>query len=124
MPALPAGAVAIAGPHPLLGGDLDNNVVAGLTAGLARRGLHDPGVQLPRGRPEHRARPRTSGDHLAEFWATSHVAAEPGYRDDLVAAAAYLRDHRRRRHAGGPGRVQLRLLAPAGRRGRPAGRWS
>jgi alpha/beta superfamily hydrolase len=85
------GAVAIAGPHPLLGGDLDNNVVAGLTAGLARRGYTTLAFNY-RGVGGSAGPPPDVSHHLAEFWATSHVAAEPGYRDDLVAALAHLRD--------------------------------
>src|SRR5262249_32059156 len=36
---LPVAGVVLAGPHPLLGGTMDNNVVAGVGDGLARRGL-------------------------------------------------------------------------------------
>src|ERR1700722_18050193 len=37
--AAPRGAVVIAGPHPLLGGDMHNNVVRGVADELAGRGL-------------------------------------------------------------------------------------
>jgi len=88
---VPRGAVAIAGPHPLLGGDVDNNVVAALTAGLARRGFVTLSFNC-RGVGRSDGRPPDLGAHLVEFWATSHVASEPGYQDDLVAAIAYLRE--------------------------------
>jgi len=85
------GAIVIAGPHPLLGGDVDNNVVAALTAGLARRGFVTLSFNY-RGVGRSDGLPPDVSAHLAEFWATSHVDAEPGCRDDLVAATAYLRD--------------------------------
>jgi alpha/beta superfamily hydrolase len=86
----PRGAVTIAGPHPLLGGDVDNNVVAALTAGLARRGFVTLGFNY-RGVGRSDGPPPDVGAHLAEFWATSHVASDPRYQDDLVAATAYLK---------------------------------
>ena len=85
------GAVVIAGPHPLLGGDVDNNVVAALTAGLARRGFAALAFNY-RGVGRSTGPAPDVGDHLAEFWATSHAAVEPGYRDDFVAAVEYLRN--------------------------------
>jgi alpha/beta superfamily hydrolase len=79
------GAVVIAGPHPLLGGDMDNNVVRGLSVGLARRGVaalcfNYRGVGASEGEA-----PDVTAD-LAEFWATSHVAHEANYKDDFRAA--------------------------------------
>jgi alpha/beta superfamily hydrolase len=84
------GAVVIAGPHPLLGGDFKNNVVTALTSGLARRGFVTLAFNY-RGVGRSDGRPADVSAHLTEFWATSHVDAEPGYGDDLVAATAYLR---------------------------------
>jgi alpha/beta superfamily hydrolase len=84
------GVAAIAGPHPLLGGSMRNNVVCGLADGLARRGV----ATL---RFNYRGVGNSDGpagdvvDNLARFWATSHVAEEAGYRDDFAAAAAFLR---------------------------------
>jgi alpha/beta superfamily hydrolase len=86
----PRRGVAIAGPHPLLGGDVDNNVMAALTAGLARRGFLTLAYNY-RGVGRSDGRPPDVGAQLAEFWATSHVASEPGYQDDLVAASVYLK---------------------------------
>jgi alpha/beta superfamily hydrolase len=86
----PAGAAVIAGPHPLLGGTMDNNVVAGVADGLARRGLLTlrfdySGVGRSEGPRLDTAR------HLAEFWHTSHVPEEMNLATDVAAAAEYAR---------------------------------
>ena len=86
----PTGAVVIANPHPLLGGDMRNNVVAGLGDGLAERGLtvlrfNYRGVGRSEGPAIDVAR------HLAQFWETSHVADELGLHADLEAAIGFLR---------------------------------
>jgi alpha/beta superfamily hydrolase len=83
------GAVVLAGPHPLLGGDMDNNVVVGLSAGLARGGVavlcfNYRGVGASEG-----AAPDGTAD-LAAFCATSRTAAEAGYADDFRAAVRAL----------------------------------
>jgi alpha/beta superfamily hydrolase len=87
----PIGAVVIAGPHPLLGGDVENNVIRGVSTGLARRGVatlafNYRGVSGSEGSPPDVAR------HLAEFWATSHVPEEPQYAKDLNAAVEAMRE--------------------------------
>src|SRR5262249_26643618 len=81
--ALPAGAVVIAGPHPLLGGTRDNNAVRALGDGLAARGFvalrfdyHDDGRDVA---------------SLATFWRTSRAPEEPAWGDDLRAAVDFLR---------------------------------
>ena len=82
------GAVVIAGPHPLLGGDMRNNVVRGLGDGLARRGLltlrfNYRGVGRSQG-------PRVDvGKHLAEFWRTSHAPGEMDFWHDVQAAVEF-----------------------------------
>ncbi len=84
------GAVAIAGPHPSLGGDLNNNVVRALGDGLAQRGF----VTL---RFNYRGVSGSEGPvvdrlaRLAEFWRTSHVADELDAHHDLEGAVAFLR---------------------------------
>jgi uncharacterized protein len=88
---LPKAAVVIAGPHPLLGGDLRNNVVTTLTTALARRGAMTLAFNY-RGVGDSNGQAPDVASHLAEFWATSHVPDEPGYGDDLRAAVAYVRD--------------------------------
>ena len=84
----PVGAAVLAGPHPLLGGSMHNNVTRGLGDGLARRGLaalrfnyRGQGVM---GRPLDMAR------LLTEFWQNSCVAEEEEYARDLHAAVAFL----------------------------------
>jgi alpha/beta superfamily hydrolase len=83
----PAGAAVLAGPHPLLGGNMDNNVVRALAAGLAERGL----VTL---RFDYRGVGRSEGPavdvaaHLARFWETSHVPDEMAFAEDVQASAA------------------------------------
>jgi alpha/beta superfamily hydrolase len=86
----PQGGLLIAGPHPLLGGHMDNNVVRGLGDGLARRGLvtlrfNYRGVGASEGPPVETAA------HLARFWETSRVPDEEHHVDDLAAALDYLR---------------------------------
>jgi alpha/beta superfamily hydrolase len=86
----PTGAVVVANPHPLLGGDMHNNVVRGLGDGLAGRGLaalrfNYRGVGGSGG-------PRADvAEHLARFWETSHVADELELHADVDAAVAFLR---------------------------------
>jgi len=69
------GAVVIAGPHPLLGGNMRNNVVRCLGDGLAEMGF----LTL---RFDYRGVGRSRGPqgdvtrHLAEFWKTSHAPGE------------------------------------------------
>lgn len=85
------GATVLAGPHPLLGGTLHNNVIRGVGDNLARRGI----ATL---RFDYRGAGRSDGPridvarHLAEFWATSHVAEELDLAEDVEAAMTYLAD--------------------------------
>jgi alpha/beta superfamily hydrolase len=86
----PRGGAVVAGSHPLLGGNMHNNVVRGLGDGLAERGLatlrfNYRGVGRSQGPPVDLAR------HLAEFWATSHVPGEMDLEQDVQGAAAFLR---------------------------------
>jgi len=85
---VPLGGAVIAGPHPLLGGTMHNNVVTGLAEELARRRLavlrfNYRGIGQSEGPPVDVLR------NLAEFWATEHVPEEPAYRDDLAAATSF-----------------------------------
>jgi alpha/beta superfamily hydrolase len=85
------GAAVLAGPHPLLGGHMDNNVVRALGDGLARRGLATlrfdyRGVSRSGGPPVDLTR------HLAAFWRTGHVPDELDLARDVEAAAAQLRE--------------------------------
>lgn len=86
----PGYAVAIAGPHPLLGGDMENNVVRGLGVGLSERGA----VTL---RFNYRGVGQSEGPRIdvaaqmASFWQTSHTSDESDWRHDFDAAVAFLR---------------------------------
>ena len=89
---VPLGGVVIAGPHPLLGGDMDNNVVSAVASGLARRGC----VVLTF---NYRMSCTSATDNteiaarLTEFWTTSHVADEADHLDDLRFAVEAMREY-------------------------------
>jgi alpha/beta superfamily hydrolase len=84
------GAVVFAGPHPLLGGNMRNNVVRCLGDGLAQRGL----LTL---RFDYRGVGRSQGPavdvarYLAEFWQTSHAPGEMDFWQDVQGAAEFVR---------------------------------
>jgi len=88
--AAPGAAVMIAGPHPLLGGSMDNNVVRSLGEGLARRGIATLRFNY-RGVGGSEGQPIGSTDRLAEFWQTSRLACESDFQTDLRSAADFLR---------------------------------
>jgi alpha/beta superfamily hydrolase len=84
------GAVVFAGPHPLLGGNMCNNVVRGLGDGLAQLGLLTlrfdyRGVGRSQGPPVDVAR------HLSEFWQTSHAPGEMDFWQDVQGAVEFAR---------------------------------
>jgi len=83
------GAGVLAGPHPLLGGAMDNNVVRGLCTGLACRGVAILGFNYRGVGGSEGPRPDVTAD-LAEFWANSRTAEEAHYATDFRAAAAEL----------------------------------
>jgi alpha/beta superfamily hydrolase len=84
------GAAVIAGPHPLLGGNMHNNIVRVLGDGLAQNQF----VSL---RFNYRGVGRSQGPridlkkHLAQFWQTSHVTDEMDFYHDAQAAVDHLR---------------------------------
>jgi alpha/beta superfamily hydrolase len=86
----PTGAVVMAGPHPMLGGSMHNNVVRSVSDGLTRHNL----VTL---RFDYQGMSQSEGpslglaEQLAQFWQTSHVAHELEYANDLNAAVGFLR---------------------------------
>jgi alpha/beta superfamily hydrolase len=87
--AAPVALGLMAGPHPLLGGTMANNVVRGLGDGLAHHGLvtlrfdyHGAGASEG---PDSEAAVR-----FAEFWHSSRTDAEAGYARDLRNAATFL----------------------------------
>lgn len=83
------GAVVLAGPHPLLGGNMRNNVVRCLGDGLAQRGLLTS-------RFDYRGVGRSQGPtvdvarHLAEFWRTSHALGEMDFWQDVQGAVEFV----------------------------------
>jgi alpha/beta superfamily hydrolase len=86
----PSGAALLAGPHPLLGGTMDNNVVRSLGPGLARRGLATLRFNY-RGAGRSEGPPIDVAQHMALFWETSHVPDEMDLRHDVQAATDFLR---------------------------------
>jgi alpha/beta superfamily hydrolase len=85
----PLGGVVLAGSHPLLGGNMHNNVVRGLGDGLAQCGwatlrFNYRGVGRSQGPALDVAR------HVAELWETSHVPGEMDLAQDVQAAADFL----------------------------------
>jgi alpha/beta superfamily hydrolase len=84
-----SGAVALAGPHPMLGGDLNNNVIRGLSLGLARRGVAVLSFNYRGVGSSDGGSPDVTAE-LSEFWAASRTSAEAGYAGDFRAAAAEL----------------------------------
>jgi alpha/beta superfamily hydrolase len=86
----PAGAVLLAGPHPLLGGHMRNNVVCGVGDGLARRGFVTLRFNY-RGVGGSEGPTLDTAAHLARFWQTSRVPDEAHHQDDVTAARDYLR---------------------------------
>jgi alpha/beta superfamily hydrolase len=63
------GAVLVAGPHPLMGGGLENNVVCGVARGLAEHGF----VSLRFAYGGQGA----SQETMREFWQTGHAPEDP-----------------------------------------------
>jgi hypothetical protein len=86
----PAYAVAIAGPHPLLGGDMDNNVVRGLALGLAEHGAATLRFNYCGVGPSEGPRVDVAAQ-MAAFWNTSHTDTESAWQCDAGAAVAFLR---------------------------------
>jgi alpha/beta superfamily hydrolase len=85
----PRGGVVLAGSHPMLGGNMHNNVVRGLGDGLAEYGwatlrFNYRGVGRSQGPRIDVAR------RLAEFWQTAHVEGEMDHGQDVQGAAAFL----------------------------------
>lgn len=79
----------IAGPHPLLGGDMRNNVVAALLRGLAQDGavalsFNYGGVGNSEGGPADW--PAVT----SEFWSSGTIAEEADWADDAASAAKAL----------------------------------
>ena len=87
----PHAAVALAGPHPMLGGSMINNVLRGLGDGLARRGFACLRFNY-RGVGESTGPRIAPSEHMALFWQTSRASNEEQHWEDLRSAAAFLVD--------------------------------
>ncbi|MHB1423840.1 MAG: alpha/beta hydrolase [Gemmataceae bacterium] len=86
----PRGGVVLAGSHPLLGGNMHNNVVRGVGDGLAEQGWSSVRFNYRGVGGSEGPRVDVAG-HMAEFWATSHVAGEMDLWQDVQGASAFLR---------------------------------
>ena len=85
----PTSTMLIAGPHPFLGGDLENNVVRTMLTELPRRGglalaFNYSGVGASEGGPIDWPAA------MSEFWRTGRIDYETKWADDAIAAAAML----------------------------------
>jgi alpha/beta superfamily hydrolase len=84
----PRGTAVLAGPHPLLGGNMHNNVVAGLGDALAEK-------QVLTLRFDYRGTGQSEGPqvdlvrHLAQFWKTSHAPDELDLWQDVQGAVEF-----------------------------------
>lgn len=75
----------MAGPHPFLGGNMQNNVVRGVANGLAQRGFVTLRFDYA-GVGESQGPEVDVAGTLAEFWRTSHAPGEMAFYDDVRAA--------------------------------------
>jgi len=79
------GAVLLVGPHPFMGGTMDNNVIQHLGESLALAGY----LTL---RFNYRAIDNgMAARSMLQFWATGHAPQDPGLVDDASATAAWMR---------------------------------
>jgi alpha/beta superfamily hydrolase len=83
------GAAVLAGPHPLLGGDLHNNVMRGLGDGLAERRVATLRFNY-RGVGQSEGPAVDVAAHLARFWQTSHAPDEADLWRDVQGAADFV----------------------------------
>jgi len=76
-------AVLVAGPHPLMGGGLENNVVRSVARGMAEHGFIY--LRFAYGGPG------PSSDTVREFWQTGHAPQDPHRGVEARDALEYLR---------------------------------
>jgi len=86
----PTGAVLIVGPHPMLGGDYDNNVVSSLATRLAENTFLTLRFNY-RGVGGSAGATVLSTDNIADFWAHSKIDDETGFAEDAATAGEFLR---------------------------------
>jgi len=87
----PQDSVLIVGPHPMLGGDFDNNVIRELATQLAERNALTLRFNY-RGVGQSDGNPVLSTNNIADFWARSRIDEESGFADDTAAAARFLKE--------------------------------
>lgn len=78
----PRGAVLVAGPHPLMGGGLQNNVVRAVARGMAEHGFVSMRFAYGGADP--------STETVQEFWRTGNAPGDLNRVDDARAALEYL----------------------------------
>jgi len=78
----PCGTALVAGPHPLMGGGLQNNVVRAVARGMAEHGFVSLRFAYGGDGP--------STETMREFWCTGSAPDDPNRIDDANAALAYL----------------------------------
>jgi len=90
-----AGAV-IAPPHPYLGGDMENNVVACVAKNLAHRGLVTLRFNY-RGVGKSQGRAESQQEAFEYFWQTNKVKDEEDFIEDVIGAIVFLQGLRKRK---------------------------
>ena len=78
----PRGAALVAGPHPLMGGGLQNNVVRAVARGMAEHGFVALRFAYGGAGP--------TAQTMQEFWRTGNAPDDPNRVDDARAALTYL----------------------------------
>ena len=78
----PDSTALIVGPHPLMGGRLENNVIRHVGRGLAEQGLLSLRFRFTEA--------TVSGQVMETFWSTGQAPEDPGRADEAVAALAWL----------------------------------
>ncbi len=91
----PVGVALVAGPHPLMGGSMENNVVRALTEGLAAKGLatvcFDYGGYGQNESDDPEAREGRLAQ-IAEFWASGQTPADQSMIAQVASAWAWACD--------------------------------
>jgi len=85
----PQESLLIVGPHPMLGGDFENNVVRELADLFAERRCLTLRFNF-RGVGQSDGAAILSTDNIAEFWARSRISDEQGFAEDTASAADFL----------------------------------
>lgn len=80
------GTVMLAGPHPYMGGTMDNNVVRALADGLAERGYATLRFDY------HALRADTIADSMLAFWTTGHTPQDSELIEEARSAQCWLRE--------------------------------